>query len=84
MEDFQFLKYLFCRRCDSRNLNLSPVCNFSSTTGPFFWKAKVSEVYRMFGTVPDYIENKEDAARNFYPDEYLRNREIITSLIEVG
>ena len=38
----------------------------------------------MFGTVPDYIENKEDAARNFYPDEYLRNREIITSLIEVG
>ena len=38
----------------------------------------------MFGTVPDYIENKEDAARNFYPDEYLRNKEIITSLIEVG
>ena len=37
----------------------------------------------MFGTVPDYIENKEDAARNFYPDEYLRNREMITSLIEV-
>ena len=76
-------KKLNYRRCDSRNLNLSPVCNFSSTTGPFFWKAKVSEVYRMFGDVPNYIKNKEDANRHYYPDEYLIEREIITSLIEV-
>ena len=71
------------RRCDSRNLNLSPVCNFSSTTGPFYWKSKVSEVYRKIGEVPEYIEKKEDTARSYYPDNYLRTHEMITSLVEV-
>ena len=35
------------RRCDSRNLNLSPLCDLASQTKPQAWAKEVKEVYNI-------------------------------------
>ena len=71
------------RRCDSRNLNLSPLCSFSSTAGPVYWKQEITKVYRKAGEIPEYIRKMEGATRNYYANKFRKKREVITSLVEV-
>ena len=74
----------FYRRCDSRNLNLSPLCDLSNKAGPFYWKTSVSDVYKKIGSIPDYIRNKEASERDFYLNNFLKNREIMPSFIKAS
>ena len=66
--------------CDSRNLNLSPFCNTSSTTLAM-WQPSVLETYGELKK-PDYLDNIEGPMRKKYPNSMVE-REIITSLTEV-
>merc|ERR1711892_1533453 len=70
------------RRCDSRNLNLSPLCNLFKTGVPAPWKPWVRNIYEKYGDVPAYLEDVEGTTRNYYSNEYLKNLEIISSLTQ--
>jgi hypothetical protein len=72
-----------CRRCDSRNLNLSPLCDLSSNMQPQAWGEEVAEVYKNT-QLPDYIQRLERPGRSFYEDSKAVQGEIITSLTQVG
>ena len=43
----------------------------------------MSEVYRNASIVPEYIETREDAVRNYYADNYLRTHEMLDFLVDV-
>ena len=70
--------------CDSRNLNLSPFCNTSSTSLAM-WQPSVLETYGE--EKPDYLGKISGPLREKYPNS-MGDRELITSLtkvkIEVG
>ena len=67
--------------CDSRNLNLSPFCNTSSTSLAM-WEPSVLETYGEEGTL-DYLDKITGPKRKKYPNS-MGEREIITSLTEVA
>ena len=66
--------------CDSRNLNLSPFCNTSSTSLAM-WQPSVLETYGEEGKL-DYLDRIAGPMRKKYPNSMVE-REIITSLTEV-
>ena len=56
---FLHLHILMFRRCDSHNLNLSPLCNLQSDTKPSLWQQEVVETYKSVdGTLPNYVKVK--------------------------
>ena len=66
----------FRSSCDSRNLNLSPLCNLSSTTLAK-WQPGVLETYGNLKT--DYVSNISGPLRNKYLGS-MNEEELITSL----
>ena len=66
--------------CDSRNLNLSPFCNTSSTSLAM-WQPSVLETYGEEGKL-DYLDKITGPMRKKYPNS-TGDRELITSLTEV-
>ena len=74
----------FYRRCDSRNLNLSPLCNLEDTIGPAAWKIWAEKVYEKHGDTPDLLKKIPDGIRNYYPSYKLKKNELISSLTEVS
>ena len=71
------------RRCDSRNLGLSSLCNLEGQTPPAIWSNDVVEEYRG-DLIPGYISHLEERGnrRQFYPTEEKKNNEILKKLIE--
>ena len=65
--------------CDSRNLNLSPFCNTSSTSLAM-WQPSVLETYG--DEEPDYLGKISGPLREKYPNS-MGDRELITSLTKV-
>ena len=65
--------------CDSRNLNLSPFCNLSSTSLAM-WQPSVLETYGNQTT--DYVNKTSGPMRKKYPNS-MDDRELITSLTQV-
>ena len=65
--------------CDSRNLNLSPFCNLSSTSLAM-WQPSVLETYGNLTT--DYINKTTGPLRLSYPN-FMGERELISSLTKV-
>ena len=41
------------------------------------------DIYEKYGEVPAYLDDVEGTERNYYSDNYLRDREIISSLRQV-
>ena len=66
--------------CDSRNLNLSPFCDTSSTSLAM-WQPSVLETYGDQKKL-DYLDNMTGPMRQSYPNS-MGDRELITSLTEV-
>ena len=66
--------------CDSRNLNLSPFCNTSSTSLAM-WQPSVLETYGEQKKL-DYLDKITGPMRQKYPNS-MGDRELITSLTEV-
>ena len=65
--------------CDSRNLNLSPFCNLTSTSLAM-WQPSVLETYGNLKT--DYIEQISGPLRLKYPNS-MADEELITALTKV-
>ena len=65
--------------CDSRNLNLSPFCNLSSTSVAM-WQPSVLETYGDLTTT--YINETTGPLRLNYPNS-MGDRELISSLTKV-
>ena len=66
--------------CDSRNLNLSPFCNLSSTSLAM-WQLRVLETYGNQTT--SYVNKIQTPMRLRYPNS-MGEEELITSLTKVG
>ena len=66
--------------CDSRNLNLSPFCNTSSTSLAL-WQPSVLETYGEQKKL-DYLDNITGPMRQKYPYS-MGDKELLTSLTEV-
>ena len=75
---FHFLKSTLSS-CDSRNLNLSPFCNLSSTSLAM-WQPSVLETYGNLTT--DYINKTTGPLRLNYPNS-MGDRELVSSLTKV-
>ena len=65
--------------CDSRNLNLSPFCNLSSTSLAM-WQPSILETYGNQTTA--YVKHVSGPLRSKYPDS-MDEDELITSLVKV-
>ena len=69
------------RRCDSRNLNLSPFCGLDSSSAPLKLQPTVKAAY---GSVhASYIQDKTSPMRKEYPIEYMASNEILSILAKV-
>ena len=66
-------------QCDSRNLNLSPFCNLTSTSLAM-WQPSVLETYGNQTT--DYVNKTSGPMRKKYPNS-MDDRELITSITQV-
>ena len=69
----------FYSSCDSRNLNLSPFCNLTSTSLAM-WQASVLETYESQTT--SYIDGISGPMRANFPNS-MEERELITALVKV-
>ena len=65
------------RRCDSRNLNISPFCSLNSRMKP----DKFYEVINFgYNSNPDYLSSMITPVRKFYPNEEMSGNEILKRL----
>ena len=78
-ESFSFLS-----RCDSRNLNLSPLCGVSSTTSPLKLQPIVEATYKDYDAGNQrHIKELISPMRKEYPFQTMISNEIIPTLIQV-
>ena len=84
----RFLGFLgtfpFLSRCDSRNLNLSPLCGVSSTTSPLKLQPIVEATYKDYDAGNQrHIEELISPMRKEYPSQSMISNEIIPALTQV-
>ena len=78
--------FLYSRRCDSRNLNLSPLCDLASEVSPYLWLKSVKETYEQNAPgqpLPEYISSKIGPERKMYPTLEAKKKELISSIAKV-
>jgi hypothetical protein len=73
---------IMSRTCDSRNLNLSPLCDLTSTVEPVKWGKDVKEQYENTD-VPDYIQTLGSPMRNTYYTKAMKDNEMLKTLTKV-
>ena len=71
------------RRCDSRNINLSPFCTLDVNSMLPKWKTAVNDTYGSSSDGLDYINGVPSPTRKEYKKPIMRKREILSSLSEV-
>ena len=71
------------RRCDSRNLNLSPLCRLDSLSSTLKLQPTVEATYRSKGISPPYVEGLKSPMRKEYPGNTMASNEILSSLAKV-
>ena len=72
--------------CDSTNLNLSPLCDITTDTTASqatLWGQAATATYLNMGLKPDYVENILGPTREFYINQDRRDRELLSSIVEV-
>ena len=52
--------------CDSKNLNLSPLCHLDSNQNAFLWADDAAGLYSAIETTPEYIADIPDTKRPNY------------------
>ena len=75
-----------CRECDSTNLNLSPLCDLMAAnpgSQPTLWGKAAAATYQGRGLEPSYVENILGHTRQFYINQDRRDRELLSSIVEV-
>ena len=72
------------RRCDSRNLNLSPFCSLESSSAPMKLKPTVEATYGSKAIIDtNYVQDLPTPMRKEYPLESMASNEILSFLAEV-
>lgn len=74
-----FWKYF--SQCDSRNINLSPICDLSKTSLAS-WRPSVKSTYESVYANPIYLDAVQGPLRLKYPND-MAGKELITKLTEV-
>ena len=74
---------LLLRPCDSRNINLTPFCNLSSTEDPRMWGKDILDTYSGLTTL-DHIKSISSSLRMKYPTKDLKSSELVSSLTQVS
>ena len=84
---FRWTKYYLLsiplRRCDSRNLNLSPLCGLDFLTSSTKLQPTVEATYGSQGTLISYVKDLRSPMRKEYPDSSMASHEILSSLVKV-
>ena len=70
------------RLCDSKNLNISPLCDLSLFRDPVKW---ASDVQTMYGTenIPGYVKSLSSPIRHNYDTEQRRKGEMLQNQTKV-
>ena len=71
------------RQCDSRNLNLSPLCGLDSSSSALKLQPTVEATYRSKGISRPYVEGLKSPMRKEYPDDTMASNEILSTLAKV-
>merc|ERR1712130_564260 len=59
-------------KCDSRNLNLNPLCMLKTGSLPALWTERVKETYKESdSSVPSYISSLANSMRRRHKDQLL-------------
>ena len=69
------------RGCDSRNVNLSPLCQLSSTSSLLKLQPEVNGIYGNSST--EYTSSISGPVRREYPTDRMRQEELLTPLAKV-
>ena len=72
------------RRCDSRNINLSPLCDLNNIGNISLWQDEIDRTYNEVlngSPLPGYINKTSGLMRRYNP-KATESREIIRSLVE--
>ena len=72
--------------CNSTNLNLSPLCDVTAAnteSQATLWGQAASDTYHSLGLKPDYVEKIVGPTREFYINQDRRDRELLSSILEV-
>ena len=82
---FSFRRILtICRRCDSRNMNLSPFCTLNANSMLPKWQDAVNQTYGSSRNGLEYISGLPSPIRKEYKKQIMQEREILSSLSEVN
>ena len=57
------------RKCDYKNLNLSPLCNLDSKLDSYLWGDNVADLYSAMDPVPEYVSNMANTKRPHYASD---------------
>ena len=86
---------LHYRRCDSKNLNLSPFCDLSNTNTEVYWADQVEQAYfdpyliggtdpsQKPGKIPPYVKKLTSPMRNTYFNTKRKAQELLTGMVMV-
>ena len=92
------MKCSHCRKCDSKNLNLSPFCNLSQKYTETYWASQADTAYINAGKnidnplegqqnqmkVPPYVKKLSSPMRNTYFNEKRKAQELLTGMVNDG
>ena len=76
--------YTICRRCDSRNMNLSPFCTLNANSVLPKWQSAVNQTYGSSGDGLEYVSGLPSPIRREYKKPIMRKGEILSALSEVS
>ena len=57
--ELMFIKHsnIFCRKCDTKNINASPLCALAGGQDPPLWQEDVANTYSAVnGALPPYVK----------------------------
>ena len=74
---------IFFRRCDSRNLNLSPFCSLKTISSPVMLKPTLEATYEKITADTKYVQDLPSPMRKEYPLQSMASNEILPALTKV-
>ena len=57
------------RKCDYKNLHLSPLCNLDSKLDSYLWGDNVADLYSALDPMPEYVSDIENTRRPSYASD---------------
>ena len=61
---------------------MSPFCDLSQKTGMIKWSKDIEDLYQNI-SIPEYVASLASPFRQMYPQEKMKEEEVLTSLVKV-